>query len=262
MSADSTKKTIIVALGVCLVCSVLVSTAAVSLKGIQTENKRKDKIKNILIAGDLLSDGAIIENTYRDQIQGAFIDMKSGEEVSQDKLPAGVTLETFDVKAIAKDAEFGIAVPADKDIGQIRRMPKIMSVYKVIKNDQVEKYILPIYGFGLWSTLYGFIAINKDLMTVEGITFYEHGETPGLGGEVDNPRWQGFWQGKKALDEQGNVTIEVIKGVVDPSRDDAIYKVDGMSGATITTRGVDQFVKFWLGQDGYGPFFNKLRQEG
>lgn len=262
MSADSTKKTIIVALGVCLVCSILVSTAAVSLKGIQDENKRLDKIKNILIAGDLLEEDTSIQDIYQNKIKGVFIDMTTGEELEETTLPNGVTIETFDVKAMAKDPEYGMPIPPEKDIASIRRMPKYMTVYEVISNGEVEKYILPISGFGLWSTLYGFIAIDKDLQTIEGITFYEHGETPGLGGEVDNPRWKAIWKGKQGLDEQGNVVISVIKGKVNPDSPEAKHQVDGLSGSTLTTRGLDNLVKFWLGADGYGQFFNRLRQEG
>ena len=262
MSADSTRKTIVVALGVCLVCSILVSTAAVSLKGIQNENKRLDKIKNILIAGDLLQDGKTIQDTYKNNIKGTFIEVATGKRYEKDVLPNGVSIETFDLKEMAKDSDVGVGIPAEKDIAQIRRMPKYMTVYEVVNNGQVEKYILPVSGFGLWSTLYGFIAINKDLQTIEGITFYEHGETPGLGGEVDNPRWKAIWKGKKGLDDKGNVLITVIKGPVDPSSAKAANQVDGISGSTLTTRGLDNMAKFWLGPDGYGPFFNRLRQEG
>ncbi len=262
MSADSTKRTIVVALCVCLVCSILVSTAAVGLKGIQNENKRLDKIKNILIAGDLLADGTTVQETYEKQIKGKFIELSNGNVLEEETLQNGVTIETFDVKAMAKDGEYGVAVPAEKDIASVRRVPKYMTVYEVVNNGQVEKYILPVSGFGLWSTLYGFIAINKDLQTVEGLTFYEHGETPGLGGEVDNPRWKAIWKGKHALDGQGNVVLTVIKGAVDPNNPQAKHQIDGLSGSTLTTRGLDNMVKFWLGQDGYGPFFNKLRQEG
>ena len=109
--------------------------------------------------------------------------------------------------------------------------------------------------------MFGFVALGSDLRTIEGFTFYEHGETPGLGGEVDNPNWKKTWQGKKAFGEDWEVKIEVIKGRVDPSSDKAKYQVDGLSGSTLTTRGVDYLVKFWLGDNGYGPFLKRLREE-
>jgi Na+-transporting NADH:ubiquinone oxidoreductase subunit C len=125
----------------------------------------------------------------------------------------------------------------------------------------IEKVILPIYGKGLWSTLYGFLALGKDLNTVEGITFYEHGETPGLGGEVDNPNWKALWKGKMAFDDAGTVALTVIKGKVDPSEENARYQIDGLSGSTLTTRGLDAMVKFWLGDQGYGAFLKQLKKD-
>ena len=123
----------------------------------------------------------------------------------------------------------------------------------------MEKYAFPVYGRGLYSTMYGVVALKPDLTTIDSITFYGHGETPGLGGEIENPSWKARWRGKEALDGEGNVLIEVLDGPVDPARPGAEHQVDGLSGATYTTRGVDQLVKFWLGPDGYGPYIGKLR---
>ena len=113
------------------------------------------------------------------------------------------------------------------------------------------RYIFPIEGKGLWSTLYGFLAVNKDLNTVEGIIFYAHGETPGLGGEIENPRWTGLWPGKKVFDKDGSPAISVVKGQAKPGDP---YQVDGLSGATITARGVMHLVRFWMGDEGYGNY--------
>jgi len=118
--------------------------------------------------------------------------------------------------------------------------------------------ILPIKGYGLWSTLYGFIALESDLKTVAGIGFYEHTETPGLGGEVDNPKWKASWVGKRAYNSDG-LALEVIKGKVDLARDGADSQIDGLAGATLTTKGVDNLVKYWLGQQGFKPFIDNLK---
>ncbi|MGD8779258.1 MAG: Na(+)-translocating NADH-quinone reductase subunit C [Ignavibacteria bacterium] len=263
MSADAgIKKTVMVALGVCLVCSVLVSVAAVGLGEIQEANKKKDKIKNILKAGGLYEEGISVEDVYKEKIKPIYVDMETGEILEKDFDAEILSKDTYNVKDVASDPEYGKAVSAEVDIAQVRRIPKYMLVYEVMNGDQVDKFILPIYGYGLWSTMYGFIALSNDLQTVKGITFYEHGETPGLGGEIENPKWQSTWEGKKALDENLNVTLEVIKGKVDQSGSKAKSQIDGLSGATITTRGVDATVKFWLGENGYGPFLNKLRKDG
>ncbi len=125
----------------------------------------------------------------------------------------------------------------------------------------MAQYVVPIYGKGLWSTLYGFIAIDADGKTIRGITFYEHKETPGLGGEVDNADWKAKWGNpelpKYAYDDEGHVAIRVMKGSINPSDDDAKYKIDGLSGATITSRGVTNLVQYWLGDDGFGPYLKK-----
>ena len=262
MRGESTAKIVGVTLGVCLVCSVLVSAAAVFLKPIQDENKRIDKLKNILMAGNLLAENTDIIKTFDEKIESRIIELDNGRSLAQEKYNDILNPEDFDIKAVAADPEYGRTLPADQDQAQIKKIPKFMAIYLVKENDNLERYILPVYGYGLWSILYGFLALDKDLETIEGLTFYEHGETPGLGGEVDNPRWKALWVGKQAFDENGNIGIQVIKGKVDNSKPDAKYKVDGLSGATITTRGIDNLIHFWLGSNGYGPFITLLKEGG
>lgn len=106
--------------------------------------------------------------------------------------------------------------------------------------------------------MYGFVALDSDANTIAGLGFYEHGETPGLGGEVDNPRWKAVWEGKHAY-RDGDVAISVIKGTVNPDSSKAQWQVDGLSGATLTSKGVSNLVQFWLGEDGFAPYLNNLR---
>ena len=261
MSAESRLKIVAVALGVCIVCSILVSTAAVMLNARQEENKKIEKIKNILIAGNLYEKGKDVKKIYNNKVEGAIIELETGQKLDESMYNEALNVETFDIKDLAGSPQNGKPIPAAQDIAQIKRMPKYMAVYFVKEGDELKEIILPVYGKGLWSTMYGFMALASDLKTIEGFTFYEHGETPGLGGEVDNPSWKRIWKGKKAFGDEGEVKIEVIKGRVDPSSQSAIYQVDGLSGSTLTTRGVDNLVKFWLGENGYGPFFDRLREE-
>ena len=120
--------------------------------------------------------------------------------------------------------------------------------------------LLPIHGKGLWSTLYGFIALETDTRTVKGIGFYQHGETAGLGGEVDNPQWKKQWEGKLVLDDKYKPIFKVQKGSVDNADPMAQYKVDGLSGATITSNGVTGLIQYWLGEDGFGPYLARFRE--
>ncbi|GBD91510.1 Na(+)-translocating NADH-quinone reductase subunit C [bacterium BMS3Abin04] len=259
--SSSFKHTLLVAFSICFVASILVSTAAVVLKPVQEYNKKLDLLKNILIVGDIYKDGADINKIYKEKISPEIIDLKTGNIVSKDKYDKIVNLNDFDILKAANSNTWGERIPADKDIAKIKRMPKVMIVYRVMGKEGVEQYILPIYGKGLWSTMFAFISLDKDLHTIKGISFYDQGETPGLGGEVENPRWKKIWVGKQAYDLKGNLKIRVIKRKVDRNSPNAKYEVDGLSGATLTTRGVNNLVRFWLGDDGYGAFIKKLHGE-
>lgn len=260
MPGESMRKTIGVALGVSLVCSVLVSATVVSLNRMQEENAKKTRIRNVFMDLDLLREGEGIEDV-RERTQRILIDMGTGVEIPKERYAETLDPEAFDLKAVAGNPQYSKEIATDKDIAGIRRMPRYMVAYLVKENDAIVKYVFHIYGRGLYSTLYGVIALGKDLKTVEGISFYEHAETPGLGGEIDNSQWKNTWKGKQAFDDSGNVRIGVLQGLVDTASPNAQYQIDGLSGATYTARGVDQLVKFWLGDDGYGPFLKRLREE-
>lgn len=262
MSDEGVKKTMGVALGVCLVCSILVSGSAVLLNDIQKENRKEEKLRNILISGDLYTKGSNITEIFKRNIQPEIIELQAGRPITEADYGDVFNIESFDINVIAKNPKTSRVLPVNQDIAQIRRVPEVMIIYKVKENIQITKLILPVYGNGLWDMMYGFIALDRDLTTIKGFTFYEHGETPGLGGEVDNPRWKKLWVGKQAYDIEGKVKISVIKGVVDPSSPVAKYQVDGLSGSTLTTRSVHNLVRFWLGDQGYGPYIERLREQG
>jgi Na+-transporting NADH:ubiquinone oxidoreductase subunit C len=248
---ESTAKTIGVTLGVCFVCSILVSSATVSLKPLQEKNKEIDKKKNVLIVAQLYDKNINIDEVYK-KISAKVIDLTAG------KIEKSINPETFDLQKTLKDVKLTVKLDHASDLAGLRVIAKYSAIFFMHENNQIQKIILPIYGKGLWSTLYGFIALDKDCITVKGITFYEHGETPGLGGEVDNPRWKKIWENKKAFDEDSNLKLQVIKGVVNSGTKEAIFQIDGLSGATLTTRGVNNLVRFWLGDHGFGPFLKNL----
>ncbi|PID33859.1 MAG: Na(+)-translocating NADH-quinone reductase subunit C [Thiotrichales bacterium] len=252
---DSIKKTLFVALALCLVCSILVSAAAVMLKPLQDQNKALDKKKNILEIAGLMQEGKSIDELFS-QIEPRIIDMTTGEYVTD------VDVATYDQRKAANDPAQNIVLKAEDDIAGIKRRAKYTSVYLVKDGEKVKSIILPVHGYGLWSTLYGFLALESDAKTVVGLGFYEHAETPGLGGEVDNPGWRKKWVGKQVYNEAGDVVIRVIKGHVDSSTPNAESKVDGLSGATLTSRGVDNMLHYWLGKQGYTKYLNNIRKEG
>ena len=251
-SNDSTKKTLLVALVLCIVCSVVVSTAAVMLRPAQQANKALDKKTNILAAAGLLQEGVSIEEQFS-AVSTRVVDMSTG------KFSDAVDAAVYDQRKASKDPSLSAELTDEQDIAKIGRLENYALVY-IVENEQgLDKVILPIKGYGLWSTLYGFVALEADLNTVAGIGFYEHAETPGLGGEVDNPLWKAKWVGKQIYTPQGKTAIAVVKGAVDGSRPEAVYQIDGLSGATLTSRGVDNLVKFWMGEQGFAPFLANLR---
>jgi len=258
MSNDSLKNIIGVALGVCLVCSIMVATATVALKSRQEANQRLEKLKNILLAGELMKKGEKkdVEAVFAEKIKPALIELKTGEQLPVEKMTGNLAPEKFDVKVVSKDPATSRLIPAPDDKADIKRAPVYMLVYFVKEGDGFSKVILPVHGSGLWSTIYGFLALDRDLKTIKGFTVYEHGETPGLGGEVENPKWQDSWKGKMAFDDEGQLKLKILKGKASPG---STTEIDGLSGATLTTRGVDNFIQFWFGPEGYGPFLAKLR---
>ncbi len=260
---DTLKNIIGVALVVCLVCSVLVASVAVALKPRQEKNQTLEKLKNILIAGGLIDEkdkGADVEGIFSQKVTGTIIDLKTGDFLAKDKQTGLLAPNQFDLKKNANDTKLSSEVPEKLSFSGIKRVPVNMAVYFAKDAGEISKIILPLFGKGLWSTMYGFIALDKDLKTVKGFTFYEHGETPGLGGEVDNPKWKALWKGKLAFDDNEHLVLQVIKSHAPAG---SKTEIDGLSGATLTTRGVNAMVKFWFGEEGYyRPFLDKLKKEG
>ena len=254
----STSYILLFAAAVCAVCSVFVSGAAVLLEDRQLANIALDKQKKVLVVAGLMEEG---ESISRDEVAQRFdanivpeiVDLQSGAVLES------IDADEFDQRKAAKDPEQ--SRPAPTNSAKVQRVPNNGQVFRVVQDGRLQAVIVPVSGMGLWSTLYGYIALGADMRTIVGITFYEHGETPGLGGEVDNPRWKALWKGRLAFDASGRPAIDVKKGMAGPVESDP-YNVDGLSGATITSRGVGNLVRFWLGQDGFGPYLDAQRAGG
>ena len=255
MSRDSTAKILTVAFLLCVICSILVSAAAVGLSERQERNKAAEKKKNILMAAGLYDEDVSLDEQFS-TIQTRIVDLQSGEFSSD------YDVASFDSRVAAREPETRFVIPEGQDLAGIKAHSRYQDVYLVMDGDTLQQVILPVYGKGLWSTMYGFISLDADMTTVVGFAFYEHGETPGLGGEIDNPNWKNLWPGKRIYDDQGKTRIEVVKGTVDRDSANAIYQVDGLSGATLTARGVGNLLQYWMGQNGYRPLLAKLKQEG
>lgn len=255
MPNDSTRKTLIVALALCLVCSILVSTAAVKLQPLQQRNQELDRKKIILEVAGLLKPGVSIDKLFK-QVEPKVVDLSTGEYVDT------MDPNQYDQRQAAKDPEMGVKIPPDRDIAQIRRRSKYAVVYLVKEEGQTKLILLPVHGYGLWSTMYAYIALERDANTIFGLRFYEQGETAGLGAEIDNPRWRNNWTGKVVYGEAEKPQIRVIKGTVAPGDPEAKFKIDGLAGATLTANGVTNLIHYWLGPEGFGTYLKKFRTAG
>ncbi|HEL4562892.1 TPA: NADH:ubiquinone reductase (Na(+)-transporting) subunit C, partial [Klebsiella pneumoniae] len=164
----------------------------------------------------------------------------------------------FNQAQALKDPQQSMALDASQDPAGIKRRSNLAEIYLVRDAQQkIEQVVLPIYGNGLWSMMYAFVALDVDGRTVKGITYYDQGETPGLGGEVENPNWRQQFVGKQVLDDNGMPALKVVKG---GARAGDLHAVDGLSGATLTSNGVQHSFDFWMGELGFGPFLKKVRE--
>jgi Na+-transporting NADH:ubiquinone oxidoreductase subunit C len=268
---DSFKKTVAVALALCLVGAIVVSGSAVILRPLQEWNKSKDEKVNILEVAELYQKGMDVDAAFKN-IETRLVDLATGDYVDS------VDAKTYDQWKAAKDPAQSESIPPAKDIASIKRKPKYAKVYLVKQDDgKLKTVIMPVNGYGLWSTMYGFIALEADGETVVGMNLYDQAETPGLGGEVVNPKWKALWKGKKVYNfsgkevretnltekgqtiEIGEVALGLVKGSVDSGKPGAEFQVDALAGATLTSRGVSNLVQYWMGREGYGIYLAKLR---
>lgn len=251
-SNDTIKKTLFVVIVLCLVCSLVVSFAAVELRPIQARNKALDKQRNILEAAGLLDQAAgNITATYDKYIDAKVIDLNTG------KIIPGMDGNKFDMRKAANNPSENITLSSEQDVASIKRRSDKANVY-FAHDDQgkLTSIIMPIHGYGLWSTMYAFLAVEPDANTVKSLVYYDQGETPGLGGEVENPKWKAKWHGKELFNTNWEPAIRVVKGGAAPGNP---HQVDALSGATLTSNGVQHTFDFWLGDMGYGPFLANIR---
>ncbi len=254
MQRSGTAYTLVFSAVMCIVCSIMVAGAAVLFKPKQDENAVLFQMKQVLLVSGLIKQGeeppaAEIKKRFADNIQVHYIDLKTGDN-TDGQTPAGYN----PVKALG-DASTSYKAPENN--AGVMTLPKYAVVHQLMRNGQVEMNILQIWGQGLWSTMYGYLALDKDGNTIQGLTYYQQGETPGLGGEVDNPKWKARWPGRKAFDAEGKPVVAMRKGGAGSIEDDP-HGFDALSGATITSRAVEHMLNFWLGPDGYAPYLERF----
>lgn len=267
MQRDSIANTFRVAILLCLVCSVAVSSLAVGLRGIQKQKKEEFRQQNILKAAGLWPEGPDVGDVdttalFEEHITPVVLDF-SNDKLTKVWKPGAKEIET---EAALRDPALSQEIDGSEELGSdlagIRRRENYATIYEVRDGDRLKTLILPIRGYGLWSTLWGFIAIDFSSVTddpaslkVAGLTYYKHAETPGLGGEVDNPAWKEKWNDKQVFDDDWKVRLEVAKNA------SGNYQVDALSGATLTSNGVSNMLLYWMGDPGYGPYLKSLLEK-
>jgi Na+-transporting NADH:ubiquinone oxidoreductase subunit C len=244
-------KALSVSLAVAFVCALAVSVTAVSLRPhylANLEAQRMGRLEAILV---LLRDSAG-EVTATD-IESNVVELASGQ------LAENIDPAIYDARKAARDPAKSTTIPPDLDLAGIKRRENYAVVYLVKDGaGKVNVAILPIWGVGYQSALYGYLAVDPHSNEILAIKFYEHGETPGLGSRIQDPDWEALWPGKRAYDDSGAVSIHV----GDRSGGDSASRVDAVSGATRTSMGVNGMVRFWLGEFGFKSFLDRVRQQG
>ena len=263
---DSPINVIILAVVLCVVCSLVVSMASVGLRSMQDANVLLDKRANILsVAGFQDVASGDVNDIFSNRFTVELIDMNTGLPAAKEAMEAmkkagkeyadeEETIAKYDQIWASKSKKPSVSDPTD-DATLIKYREKFSHVYVLKSEDgKVEKYVFPVRGYGLWSMMKGYLAVEPDLQKIAGLTFYEHGETPGLGGEIKSPRFKAQWPGKNIYGDDGTVCVRVIKSAPkDP------YCIDALSGATITSTGVSNMMKYWMGPEGFGPYIDKKK---
>ena len=259
MNNDSPQKALLVIFLVALVCSILVSVAAISLRPLQLRNQLAERSRNIVALSGLTEPGQQLSFdevlAAVEQLDARVVDIDSGE-FDDSKDPT-----EFDPRAAVNDPNLGVAIPGDGDIANLGRRSRYEVVYLVWEREELSRVILPIVGQGMWSTLYGYIALEADLNTIAAVSFYEQGETAGLGDQITRPDWQAKWAGRELFGSDGSVRFRVAAGPVDAGSSAARNQVDALTGASVTGGSVTRLIAYWFGPHGYATFLDNLRNQ-
>lgn len=257
MANDSPRKAVLVVVLTAMVCSSLVSAAVVMLRPIQLNNQLLERSRNIMALTGLLPAGETVED---EQMLALFRSLDTRMvDIDEGRFTTDVDPLTFDKRRAVNDPDLGTAVPSSQDRASLGRRSRYAPVYIVWQENEPQRLILPVRGAGMWSMLYGYIALEADYSTIAGMAFYEQNETPGLGDQITHPHWLRQWQGKRIYNERGEPHFAVSDSVVDPRSVQAPYRVDALTGATVTGNAVTGLVHYWFGPHGYKVFLDGLK---
>lgn len=249
---DSRTKTLGVAFMVAFFCATAVSVTAVTLKPLQEANlarEREARMAEMIATLPGMAD--ILRETGADTLETIIVDLESGT-VAEEIDPV-----QFDYVAAQTDPELSAPLSPEEDTARIGRRPNHAPAYLLRDGQWLVLAVLPVYGTGYQSTIRAYLALEGDLNTIAALSIYEQGETPGIGTRITDPAWEARWQGTQIADETGAVIIAVVQSAAAGP-----FEVDAVSGATRSSMGVSNLVRFWLGDKGFGRFLDRLKSEG
>ena len=249
---DDRVKVFGVAFLVALTSAILVSASSVMLKPLQEANLEAERAARMEAMLDTLPGMRdVLAEIGAEALETRMVDLATGSFTTD------VTPDAFDLAAATSDPELSVAIPPDEDIAGLGRRANFAPVHLLERDGELLVVVLPVSGKGYQSTIRAMVALNADLETISALTITEQAETPGLGARVEDPDWLSLWPGKEIADDTGRIVISVVRGEATGP-----HEVDGISGATMTSNGVGNMLRFWLGEQGFGPFLDRLRTEG
>ena len=259
MTKESPGKAVLVVLLTAMICSTLVSAAVVALRPIQLDNQLLERGRHVVLLSGLAAGEQMADDEQTllllKRLDARLVDLNEGR-FSEEADPA-----VFDERRAASDRDFGVTIPPAQDLACLGRRSRLMPAYLVWDGDVLERMVLPVQGKGMWSDLFGYIALESDFDTIAGMTFYEQNETPGLGDQILHEHWLQQWRGRQIYDDRGAPVFRVSGGEVEEYSDAARYQVDALTGATVTGDAVTGMIRYWFGPHGYSAFLERLKAD-
>ena len=256
MNRNGATYTLFFTLAVCAVCSLIVAGAYVALAERQRADAAAFRMLDILRLTGLAEEDEQLE---RDEIFERFEAIRArAVDMETNRFDPEVDARLFDQREASRDPTQSVEAPPNP--AGVRRIPSHAVVYERLNDDgSLDQILIPIHGQGYGGQIFGFLSLGPDLNTVREIVFYEHQETPTLGGRIDRTSWRRNWPGRRVFDDSGEVALELVQKP--PPADEAPYQVDAISRASVTTAGVQNMINFWFGPDAFGPFLEAYREE-
>jgi Na+-transporting NADH:ubiquinone oxidoreductase subunit C len=249
---DDRVKVFGIAILVAFVSAVVVSVTSVTLQPLQDahlEAERADRMSKMLDTLPGMRD--LMEESGVETLETRLVDLETGAFI------LGIDASSLDMPVAENDPQESVAIPVGEDIAGLRRRAKLAPVYLLERKGKLQLVVLPVSGVGYQSTIRAMLALEPDLTTIAALTITEQGETPGIGARIEDPSWQALWAGKDAMDETGQIVVTIVRGNAVET-----HEIDGITGATVTSNGVANMLRYWLGDHGFGPFLHRLRLEG